>query len=268
MPNNFFLTKLFKVCVIIVVFGLLVFFNPVGVFNPAKAIIIGISYPFQNFFYFISYEFSKSKDFLFSISDLKKENEKLIEENQKIIAEVALLKDIKKENDILREQISLIPRKKLNLESAEVINQDYFGSGNWITIDRGSSTGITRGMPVIVSGGVLVGRVDEVFPTVAKVTLITNPQSSVNAAISESEAKGIVRGKYGLGIIFDMVLQTDLIKTGDEVVTSGIGGDMPKGLLIGKIQEVHPSEDRLFQQATIIPAIKFPKLRVVFVIKQ
>lgn len=267
MPNNFFLTKLFKVLVIIAVFGLLIFLNPTGISNPVRSVVIGISYPFQNFFNFISYKISMSKDFLFSIGDLKSENEKLIEENQKITAEMAALKDIKKENDILREQINLIPSKKFNLESAEVINQDYFGSGNWITIDKGSSSGISNGMAVIVSGGMLVGKVDEVFPATSKIILITNPQSNINAIISRSETKGIAKGEYGLGVIFDMALQTDSIEIGDEVITSGVGGNMPKGLFIGKVQEIHSTEDKLFQQATVMPSVKFSKLRVVFVIK-
>ena len=83
----------------------------------------------------------------------------------------------------------------------------------------------------------------------------------------ESGAKGVAKGEYGLGIIFDMVLQTDSINTGDSVITSGIGGEIPRGLYVGTIQEIHQSDDHLFQQAVLTAPIQFSKLQIVFVIK-
>ena len=76
-----------------------------------------------------------------------------------------------------------------------------------------------------------------------------------------------MRGEYGLGIVLDLVAQTDAINNGDTIVTSGLGSNMPKGLLIGKIQELGTSADKLFQPALITPQIKYSKLDVVFVIK-
>ncbi|MDD5083305.1 MAG: rod shape-determining protein MreC, partial [Candidatus Moranbacteria bacterium] len=65
----------------------------------------------------------------------------------------------------------------------------------------------------------------------------------------------------------DTVLLSDVLKQGDSVVTSGLGGDFPRGLLLGKVDIARPSSDRLFQQVTLVPAITFSKLRTVFVIK-
>ena len=66
----------------------------------------------------------------------------------------------------------------------------------------------------------------------------------------------------------DMILQTDSIQPGDEVVTSGIGGNMPRGLFVGTIQEVHQSDDHLFQQAVVSTPIHVAKLQTVFVVTE
>jgi rod shape-determining protein MreC len=260
-------TKLFKVMVAIAVFGLLVFFNPGKIFNPVRLVIFGAYYPFEKTFYFLSLKISDTKDFLSSIGSLKEDNKELIMENQKLLAENAMLRDMKSENALLREQLKLTPKQKFNLENALVIGQDSYGLSNWIIIDKGSSNGIKSGMPVIVSDGIMIGKIEEVYPKSSKASLLTNSQSIINAVVSGTETKGVVRGEYGLGIILDLVLQTEVLKIGDEVITSGIGGNAPRGLLIGKIQETRPSEDRLFQQAVIYPSAKFSELRLVSVIK-
>jgi rod shape-determining protein MreC len=260
-------TKFFKVIAIIAVFGLLVFLNPKQVFNPVRLVLFGIYYPFEKTFYLLTLKISDVRDFVSSIGSLKKENKDLITENQRLSAENATLRDAKSENVILRDQLKLIPKQKFNLEQALVIGQDSYGLSSWIIIDKGASSGIKNGMPVIVSDGIIAGKIEEVYPKSSKVSLLTNSQSVINAVISGTETKGVVKGEYGLGIILDMVLQTEVLKIGDEVITSGIGGNAPRGLLIGKIQEIKPSEDRLFQQAVISPSVKFSELRLVSVIK-
>jgi rod shape-determining protein MreC len=84
---------------------------------------------------------------------------------------------------------------------------------------------------------------------------------------TETGAKGIVHGEYGLGLIMDMVTQSDTLNDGDTIITSGLGSNIPRGLLVGKIKEVRVSADRLFQQAVITSRIKYSKLDVVFIIK-
>lgn len=268
MSKNYFQTKLFKVILVVAVFGLLAFLNPGNFFNPVRSVFSAATYPFQSGLQFLAFNISQIGDFISSIGELKSENERLSEENRKIMAENAALKDMKKENELLREQISLAPREKFDLEAALVIGQDPHGLGNWLVINKGKRNGVEKDMPVIVSGGILVGKVEQVFPGSSKVILLTNPESAVNAVISETEAKGIIKGEFGLGLLLDMVLQTDIIQAGDEVITSGIGGNIPRGLLVGKIQEVRSSADKLFQQASVVPLVKFSKLRVVFVVKK
>jgi rod shape-determining protein MreC len=167
----------------------------------------------------------------------------------------------------LREQLELLPRDKYDLVAATIVSQDSQGMGNWMEIDRGSNDGITSGMPVIVSKSVLIGKIQEVGANSSRIMLLTNSKSTVSIMTSQNSTKGIAKGEYGLGIIFDMILQTDTVQIGDDVVTSGIGGETPRGLYVGSVQEVHASSDHLFQQAVIAAPLSVSKLQTVFVIK-
>ena len=207
------------------------------------------------------------KEFAGEIGQLKNENENLRKENRELLASIAMYEDIKKENDNLREQINILPREKYDLVAAFLVSRDSSGTENWIEIDKGSDDGVAPGMPVIVSKSIIIGRVYEVGAKNSKIMLLTNPKSTLNVITLEKEAKGIVKGEYGLGVILDMVLQADSINAGDKVVTSGIGGEIPRGLFVGTIQEVRPSEDHLFQQGILIAPIQISKLQMVFVIK-
>lgn len=247
-------------------FGLLVFLNPTGFLNPVRNVFLGMLAPFKRVAYTISTSVEGVKEFVSSVGKLKEENRLLMGENKILLAKQAMLSDVKNENDELRNQLNLLPRNKFKLLSADVISQDPNGMGNWLEIDKGSDDGLQDGMPVIVSDGILIGRIGEIAPKSSKVVLLTNPKSVVNVATIQTGAKGVVKGEYGLGIIFDMILQTDSVQVGDEVVTSGIGSQMPRGLYVGTVQDVHPSDDHLFQQAVVTCPIKISKLQFVFVV--
>lgn len=267
MPEKYFSAKLIKLILISVVCFFLIFLNPKGFFNPVRNILIRLGYPFQKTSYILSGNLMETFAFFGSISELKKENEKLIKENLNLSAQMAELADQKKENENFRKQLELIPRDKYEIESAFVISIDSHNSGSWILIDKGANKGIVSGMPVIVSDGILVGKISEVYGESAKVSLITDIASSINVTDLETEARGIVKGEYNLGLILDMVEQTDVLNEGDSLVTSGLGGSLPKGLLVGHIQKINATQDKLFQQAVVIPKVKYSRLDIVHVLK-
>lgn len=247
---------------------LLIFLNPKGLFNPIRNVFLEISYPFQKTFYLFGRTVSGTFEFIGSIGEIKKTNEKLIKENHGLASQVALLNDEKKENTSLRDQLNLIPRQKFDLEAAFVIGQDPQRLDSWLMIDKGSSSGLKAGMPAIVFEGILIGKIDEITPHTAKITLLSDSNSAVNVLDLETGAKGVLKGEYGLGVIMDMVSQQDALNSGDTVITSGLGSDIPRGLLIGKIQETRATGDKLFQQAVVTPRIKYSKMDIVFVIKK
>lgn len=265
--TKFAKTKLFKVLIISAAFGMFMSFDPFSLPGPLRSGLKVFLVPFQKVFYSFSVDFQKTKEFLSSIGQLKRENEDLIREKEFLLAQNATLKEAANENKLLREQLNLLPLSQYELVGSFVVSQDPNGTGNWIEIDRGSEDGITEGMPVIASKGILIGKIKEVGLKSSKIILLTNPKSAVNVMTLENGSKGVVKGEYGLGIVFDMIMQTDLVQSGDSVITSGIGGEMPKGLYVGKVQEVHPSDDHLFQQAVVTSPVQASKLKIIFVIK-
>ncbi|MEI7891276.1 MAG: rod shape-determining protein MreC [bacterium] len=265
--QRFFVNKLFKVVVVASFFVLLIAFNPYNFFNPIRSVAAIIFLPFQKISYSVSFGVANFGEFVQSIGQLKNENEKLQIENQTLVAKNAMLNDMQSENAILREQLKLLPRDKYELTAATIISQDPHGMDNWLEIDKGSVDGVVNGMSVVVSSSVLVGRIQDVGLQSARVVLLTNSRSTVNVMTSQNNTKGVAKGEYGLGIIFDMILQTDAIAVGDEVVTSGVGGEIPRGLYVGSVQEVRSSDDGLFQQAVISSPLKVSKLQTVFIIK-
>jgi rod shape-determining protein MreC len=118
-------------------------------------------------------------------------------------------------------------------------------------------------MAVIVPQGV-VGRV--VLPTAraAKVQLLIDGEAGAGAIIERSRAQGVIEGT-GDGLRLVHVPGTADIKVGDAVVTSGIEGFYPKGLVIGQIQSVERSVGE-FSEVIVRPAVDYVSLEAVLVV--
>ncbi len=265
--RNFLQSKFFWAVLVSALLALAVWQQPVFLTRPLKIVGTTVLWPVQSFFAPIAFELQDMRVFLGSIGEYKRANEDLQKQKLALEAENASLRDMAVENKDLRKQLELLPRGTYDLRSAVVIGRDVSGLGNWIHINQGSNAGIKSGMAVIVEAGVLVGRVDEVFPLTSRVELLSHAESIINAVTLDTNAQGIVKGEHGLGVAYDMVLQSDQLKNGDTVVTSGLGQVIPKGLLIGTLQDVRLTDDKLFQRATIQPPVRFDRLRNVFVIK-
>lgn len=259
--------KKIKLIALVILFFVLVLINPKKIFTPVRSLFSTIVMPVQKTFYVFSRGTADFFSFLGSIGDLKSENEKLYEENLALQSEFARLTNIKSENEELRRQLELLPREKFVLENCLVTGYEP-SRNSWITLDKGTSRGIKTGMPAISGSGILIGRIEETSLNSSRVTLINNPNSSLSAQTQETKAKGVIKGNFGLGLVMEMISQSDLVKVGDRVVTSRIGGGYPDGLLVGKVAEVKESDDKLFQTAAIIPAVDFTKLKMVSIIKE
>lgn len=225
-----------------------------------------VLFPFERIFSWVAFESRETVRFFASIGELKAKNEALIRENLDLRAEAALLEEVRQENETLRRDFDLGLRDQYELVAAEVIALGGLSQGQSLIINQGSGAGIAIGMPVIVGKGTLVGRIAEVFVGSARVELLSSPESMVAMTTPDGSAKGIVRGEHGLGLLFDMVPRTDVFKRGDTLVTSGLGGEFPRGLLVGTLQDPEYTGDKLFQRAAVIAPVKYADIRFVAVI--
>jgi rod shape-determining protein MreC len=141
-----------------------------------------------------------------------------------------------------------------------------------VTIDRGSDEGVAIGDVVIAAGGALVGRVVEVGPNFATVTLLTDGTSIVIGQLVSSAATGEVVGQLGGALTMTKIDSGEQIQLGEEVVTAGIeiGGGIrspyPKGLLVGQVIDVRRDANDVVQTAFLEPAASFDRLEYVLVI--
>lgn len=267
MPRKFISKKIFKVLVIAFLALFLIIFNPYNSFKGVRNFLMVVTFPVQKFFSSTALKVSSFGEAVSSIGKIRSENKKLIEENIRLKSENSKFQETMQENELLRSQLNITPVKDFETEAASVIGRDIYNDNEWILIDKGGNNGIKKGMPVIVSEGVLVGRVEEVFPSSSKIIFVSNPSMNTNVEAVETGAVGIAKGNYGLGLIMDLVLQTDTLKVGDKIITSDISQNIPRGLLVGEIQEVSPAKNDLFQKAIISSPVDFLKLRFVFIIK-
>ena len=120
---------------------------------------------------------------------------------------------------------------------ANVFARDASSWFKTILVDKGEIDGVSRDMAVAVAEG-LVGRVIEVFPSAAKVLLITDPNSGVDVIVQRTRAQGIMEGRVEEFCTLKYVRKMDDVQVGDKVITSGLGGIFPKGLLAGTVTRV------------------------------
>jgi len=218
----------------------------------------------------IIYQFSLRTDnfirFFVSIKGLEQENIRHKQNNERLLGELALLREVSRENEFLREQIALSAAEPNQLILADVIGYNLSGLEKYLLINKGERDGVKEKAAVITAGNVLVGQITETLETFSKVRLISDPSSRVNSIIQESRTMGLVKGDRGLDFFIDLLPQGRDIKKGETIISSGLAGFFPSGLLIGHIQEIISSDAQISQTAKIDPAADFTRLEKVFVI--
>lgn len=136
----------------------------------------------------------------------------------------------------------------------------------YVTINVGAQQGADEGMSVVSGGAGLVGRISEVGPRTAKVRLINDPDSAVAALLQTTRGTGLLVGQPDGSLQLKYIPQEEEVRVGDVVLTSGLGGLMPKGLVIGQVTAVQQKEYETFQTATVRPAVDFTRLELALVI--
>jgi rod shape-determining protein MreC len=234
--------------------------------EPVKDLVAQITTPVQEPLTAATNRFTEARQLFIDMDACRAENEELQRLLDELIIENVRLREVEIENVTLREQLSFKQANpSFELLSAQVIGRDPSNLANYLVIDRGGDEGVGVGMPVLTGRG-LVGRVTETAPHSAKVLLITDPSSSVNALVQDTRATGVVQGKLGQELVMRYIQQTEEIKPGDLVLTSGLGGNFPTRLIIGQVTKVQKTDVELFQEALVRPSADFGRVEMVMVL--
>ena len=254
-----------KTALVFLLLVLLVVFNFTGFSTNIKNFFFSLSSPVQKSFWQGGKNVSDFLAGVFNAGALKKETEGLRLENQELLARIAVLSELEKENEVLRQALGLGLEKEPELILARVMNKDI--SQDSVLINKGEKDGVAEGMTVITGQKVLVGRVGSVYDRFSEVVLISNKDSSFGASIVERDIDGIIRGKGSSNLSLDLIPREKEIFDNDVVITSALGGIYPHGLLVGQVKTIKKSDVDPFQSADIRPAFEVNSLDYLFIIQ-
>lgn len=196
--------------------------------------------------------------------DARQENIRLHEENRKLQGALVAVSEIHLENERLRRLLGFVDTVQRPMLPARVIAEDVSSWARTIIIDKGSNDGLREGLPVVVAEGV-VGRVIKAAYNSSRVLLITDASSAVAAVVQRTRTRGVARG-LGERLTLDYASREDNLLIDDLLVTSGMGGIFPKGLVIGRVILVEQGKFGLFQKVEIAPTTDFARLEEVLVL--
>ncbi len=237
-----------------------------GVFSPVQELLIDVTNGVTNLFGGFQ-----------SVNELRAQVKQLQDQLNQSTLDRVRVRELESENAELRAQLEykqanpdyLLSGATILENRARVLGQDPSALANFIVIDQGRADNVAVGMPIITPAG-LVGRVTEVGTHWARVQLINDSSSSVNAVVQSSRATGIIQGQ-GRGsdlLIMRFLPLGEAVQEGDVILTSGISGTFPKRIVIGQVVQVNQRDTDLFTEALVRPSVDLQRLEYVLVMKR
>ncbi len=198
--------------------------------------------------------------------ELLDRNATLVAENTRLRSESVRLREAASERDMLAE---LLDFERENYEhtylTAEVIGIDPSAFLQFLLLNKGTTSEVQRGMPVVTRAG-LVGVISEATPRASKVLLVNSAQMAVNVRLHPSRATGVLFGQASSDLRLRFVPIDVELAAGDLAVTSGLGGTLPSDIPVGEVVSVRRRAYDVFQEAEVLPTVDFTALEVVLVI--
>lgn len=218
-------------------------------------------------FYGFSHGVTETTAMYVNLINIKKNSEQLQSTNNELQARLEKMNELTNENDRLRGLLSFKEQTKMKLVAAQVIGRDLVIDHNTVTINKGSTDGLTAGQAVITTGGVL-GYIFKPEPYTAHVMLITDRYAVVDGIVQRTRAHGIVEGKSQNGCTLKYVEKTEDVKEGDLVVTGGLDNIFPKGFPVAIVESVERKTFSVSLKVDLRPVVDPYKVEEVFVVTQ
>ncbi len=195
---------------------------------------------------------------------LQEENRRLQELADKYLIEMGKFRESYREAREFEKLLNF--KKQLTFQpiAARVVGKEPEFWYKTIIIDRGRTDDVLEGMTVFVPAGV-VGQVIHAADHHSKVLLANAPSSAIDAIIQKNRTRGILQGAGAKGYELKYVLKNAEVAVGDYVVTAGIGGIFPTGMVLGTVSQIHSRQRGMFQEIEVRPEVDFQKLEYVFI---
>jgi len=194
-----------------------------------------------------------------------KENAQLKKQAELLRYKLNSLNEIYLENLRLKNLLSFKQNSPFKIIAARVISRPLDNWSAGLIVDKGSANGIRKGCPALTYLG-LAGRVVETTASTAKIMLLSDPNLGVSAIAQRSRQEGLVCGTLGNTLIMKYLPDDADIKPFDAIVTSGLNGTYPKGLLIGTVVDTGKEFSGLSRYCLIKPAVSFSNIEEVLIV--
>jgi rod shape-determining protein MreC len=267
--------------------------------DPVQNLTLSVSAPVEGVFHDAASPLNDVYEGIADRGSLREENEQLRQQLEQLQSQLAAQQDAQIRIAELEQAVGVKQsRPDDQLLVANVIAQEPSALKRMMAIDRGTADDLDEGMVVLSGNGSLVGTVARVYEDYAWVRLITDPDSAVNAAVNligsdasvltpggtptpapsstsapappaaatVTSVRGVAEGTLRDEVMLDLLPPEVQINEGSLVVTSGLGGNYPAGLLIGSVTEVEQRPQSAFKRASLEPATQLSELETVLVL--
>jgi rod shape-determining protein MreC len=233
--------------------------------DPVGRVVLDAVAPFQEVFSGIGRGVGRLWTGYIGLVDAHRDNQRLAERVAGLESELLRVGELERENARLAELLSFRARVEGQVYGARVIARAPGPLAMTLTLDRGERDHIRRGMAVLAPQGV-VGQIAEASHAAARVLLLTDHNSGIDAIVQRSRARGIVQGGTDGSCYMNYLSRDADVAVGDRVLTSGLDGIFPKGVVVGEVIDVSRRQRGLLQAAVVRPSVALDRLEEVLVV--
>ena len=263
---------LFAAAVIAVVLALMSVFSSTS--SPLENLVGTVTSPFRAAYTAVAEWFNDKQKYYRDYTDLEEENRELKRQIAQMEADVRQGQLDSAENQRLKELLGLQEERPDLTEDIVLATITEHAATNWtdsLTVSRGTNDGLEVGDCVMDENGNLVGTVSAVGVNWATILTLVDTDTSIGAQVFRTGELGVAQGNFALmgqdRLRLDYLPAECELLGGDLVVTSGLGGFYPAGLVIGSVEEVQLDDSGAASYAVLIPAVDFDALQQVVVLR-
>jgi rod shape-determining protein MreC len=200
-----------------------------------------------------------------TMTGFKAENERLRRRIQELEVERHRLLEADAVNRKLQQLLEFRSQLPSKAVTASIIANSASSWFQGCILDKGSADGVQKDMAVVTPLGV-VGKVVSVTKRSAKVILLTDANSGIDVLVQRTRSRGIVSGSLDNGTVLKYMKRSEDVQVGDRLITSGVDGVFPKGLMVGTVIKVNKQHLGLFQSVEVLPAVQSSRVEEVLVV--
>ena len=197
---------------------------------------------------------------------VRQENEALRRRVLDLEQEAVRYAEVEQTDKRLEELLNFRSTLRGDVQAARIIGRDPLPWSGTMVISKGESDGVGKNRAVLSPFGV-VGQTMATSANAARVLLITDHNSGVDAVVQRTRARGIVEGGLDGGCVMKYLKRGEDVEVGDRIVTSGLDGVFPKGIMIGTVTRLTRGTRGLLQVAEVQPSVPLDRIEEVLVVR-